>query len=192
MAFFIPAIQFFFGLPRALLCFGINFNAILGSLSSVILWTWPYHVSWFCSVSFIIVSSSPVHQTHSNNTHQLYNKGAETNTHTTNIQTQNNNKNWYGGVKYFRTPRISIKGKDSSDIKSVATRWLQKFDHRHSWNVFLGLPNQSSYGQLLILIDDGPSGDRHHALHPVRRSGRRTAVPLSALNACNARSWDTR
>jgi len=60
MAFFIPSIQFFFDLPRALFCFGIHFNAILGSLSSAILWTWPYHVSWFCSVSFIIVSSSPI------------------------------------------------------------------------------------------------------------------------------------
>jgi len=60
MAFFIPSIQFFFGPPRALFCFGIHFNAILGSLSSAILWTWPYHVSWFCSISFIIVSSSPI------------------------------------------------------------------------------------------------------------------------------------
>ena len=60
MAFFIPSIQFFFGLPRTLFCFGIHFNSILGSLSSAILWTWPYHVSWFCSVSFIIVSSSPI------------------------------------------------------------------------------------------------------------------------------------
>ena len=58
--FFIPSIQFFFCLPRALFCFGIHFNAILGSLSSAILWTWPYHVSWFCSVSFIIVSSRPI------------------------------------------------------------------------------------------------------------------------------------
>jgi len=31
MAFFIPSIQFFFGLPRALFCFGIHFNAILGT-----------------------------------------------------------------------------------------------------------------------------------------------------------------
>ena len=30
MAFLIPSIQFFFGLPRALFCFGIHFNAILG------------------------------------------------------------------------------------------------------------------------------------------------------------------
>ena len=37
MAFFIPSIQFFFGLPRALFCFSINFNAILVSLSSAIL-----------------------------------------------------------------------------------------------------------------------------------------------------------
>jgi hypothetical protein len=37
MAFFIPSIQFFFGLPRALLCFGIHFNAILGNLPSAIL-----------------------------------------------------------------------------------------------------------------------------------------------------------
>ena len=60
MAFFIPSIQFFFGLPRAPFCFDIHFNAILGSLYSAILWTWPYHVSWFCSISFIIVSSSPI------------------------------------------------------------------------------------------------------------------------------------
>ena len=52
MAFIIPSIRFFFGLPRALFCFGINFNAILGSLSSAILWTWPYHVSWFCSIFY--------------------------------------------------------------------------------------------------------------------------------------------
>jgi hypothetical protein len=32
----------------------------LGNLLSAILRTWPYHVSWFCSISFIIVSSSPV------------------------------------------------------------------------------------------------------------------------------------
>ena len=51
MAFFIPSIQLFFGLPRALFCFDIHFNAILGSLSSAILWTWPYHVSWLCSIS---------------------------------------------------------------------------------------------------------------------------------------------
>ena len=56
---FLPS-SFFFGLPRALFCFGIHFNAILGSLSSAILWTWPYHVSWLCSVSFIIVSPSPI------------------------------------------------------------------------------------------------------------------------------------
>ena len=60
MAFFIPSIQFFFGLPRALFCFGIHFIAILGSLSSAILWTWPYHESWFFSISFIILSSSPI------------------------------------------------------------------------------------------------------------------------------------
>ena len=60
MSFLIPSIQFFFGLPPALFCFGIHFNAILGNLPSAILWTWPYHVSWFCSVSFIIVSSSPI------------------------------------------------------------------------------------------------------------------------------------
>jgi hypothetical protein len=34
MAFFIPSIQFFFGLPRALLCFGIHFSAILGNLQA--------------------------------------------------------------------------------------------------------------------------------------------------------------
>ena len=60
MAFLIPSIQFFFVLPRALFCFGIHFNAILGNLPSAILWTWPYHVSWFCSISFIIVSSNPI------------------------------------------------------------------------------------------------------------------------------------
>jgi len=60
MAFLIPSIQFFFGLPRALFCFGIHFNAILGNIPSAILWTWPYHVSWFCSIYFIIVSSSPI------------------------------------------------------------------------------------------------------------------------------------
>ena len=43
MAFFIPSIQFFFGLPRAPFCFGIHFNAILGSLSSAILWTCVNH-----------------------------------------------------------------------------------------------------------------------------------------------------
>ena len=32
MAFFIPSIQFVIGLPRALFCFGIHFNAILGNL----------------------------------------------------------------------------------------------------------------------------------------------------------------
>ena len=60
LAFLIPSIQFFFGLPHALFCFGIHFNAILGNLPSAILWTRPYHVSWFCSISFIIVSSSPI------------------------------------------------------------------------------------------------------------------------------------
>jgi len=60
MAFLIPFIQFFFGLPRALFCFGIHFKSILGKLPSTILWTWPYHVSRFCSISFTIVSSSPI------------------------------------------------------------------------------------------------------------------------------------
>ena len=60
MAFLIPSIQFFFGLPRALVYFGLHFNAILGNLPSAILWTWPYHVSWFCSVSFIIGSSNSI------------------------------------------------------------------------------------------------------------------------------------
>jgi hypothetical protein len=32
----------------------------LDNLPSAILWTWPYHVSWFCSYYFIIVSSSPI------------------------------------------------------------------------------------------------------------------------------------
>jgi hypothetical protein len=60
VAFLIPYIQFFFGLPRALFCFGIHFNTILGNLPSAILWTWPYLVSRFCSISFIIVFSSPI------------------------------------------------------------------------------------------------------------------------------------
>ena len=58
MASLISSIQFSFGLPRALFCFGIHFNAILGNLPSAILWTWPSHVSWFCSISFIIGSSN--------------------------------------------------------------------------------------------------------------------------------------
>jgi hypothetical protein len=32
MAFFIPSIQVFFGLPRAHFCFGVHFSAILGNL----------------------------------------------------------------------------------------------------------------------------------------------------------------
>ena len=60
MAFLLPSIQFFFGLPRALFCFGIHFNAILGNLPSAILWTWPHHVSWLYSISFIIRSSNPI------------------------------------------------------------------------------------------------------------------------------------
>jgi hypothetical protein len=52
--------SFFFGLPRALFCFGIHFNAILGNLSSAILWTWTHHITWFYSIYFIIVSSSPI------------------------------------------------------------------------------------------------------------------------------------
>jgi hypothetical protein len=53
MAFLIPSIQFSFGLPRALFCFDIHFNAILGNLPSAIFWTWPYHVSWFCSIFYL-------------------------------------------------------------------------------------------------------------------------------------------
>jgi len=60
MALPLSSIQFFFGLPCALFCFGIHFNATLGNLPSAILWTWPYYVSWFCSISFIIVSSNPM------------------------------------------------------------------------------------------------------------------------------------
>ena len=60
MSFLIPSIEFFFGLPHTLLCFGIHFNAVLGNLPSAIRLTWPYHVSWFCSVSFIIGSSNPI------------------------------------------------------------------------------------------------------------------------------------
>ena len=61
MAFFIPSIQFFFGFPRALFCFVIHFNAIWSRLPSAIPWTWPYHVSWFCSISFINASSNPIY-----------------------------------------------------------------------------------------------------------------------------------
>ena len=60
MAFLMPSTQFFFGLPRALFCFGIHFKAILGNLPSAILWTWPYHASCFCSISYITVSSNPI------------------------------------------------------------------------------------------------------------------------------------
>ena len=60
MAFLIPYIQFFFGLPRALFYFGIHFIAILGNLPFAILCTWPYHVSWLFSIPFIIVSSNPI------------------------------------------------------------------------------------------------------------------------------------
>jgi hypothetical protein len=37
----------------------------LGNLPSAILWIWPYHVSWFCSVSFITVPSSPIFSSYS-------------------------------------------------------------------------------------------------------------------------------
>ena len=60
MAYLIPSIQFFFSLSRALFCFGVHFNLILGNIPSAVLWTWPNHVSWFCSISFKIVSSSPI------------------------------------------------------------------------------------------------------------------------------------
>ena len=52
--------SFFFGLPHALFCFALHFNVILGNLPSAILWRWPYHVSWFCSISFTIGSSNPI------------------------------------------------------------------------------------------------------------------------------------
>jgi hypothetical protein len=32
----------------------------LCKLPSAILWTWQNHVSWFCSIYFILVSSSPI------------------------------------------------------------------------------------------------------------------------------------
>jgi len=60
MALIIPSIQFFFGLPCAVFYFGIHFNAILGNLPFAILWTWLHLVSWFWSISFIIVYSSPI------------------------------------------------------------------------------------------------------------------------------------
>jgi len=52
--------RLFFYFPCALFCFGIQFNVILGNLPSVILWTWPYRVSLFCSISFVIGSSNPI------------------------------------------------------------------------------------------------------------------------------------
>ena len=60
MTFLIPSIQFFFSLPHALFRFSIHFSALLGNLPSSILWTWPYHVSWFYSISFIMGSCNPV------------------------------------------------------------------------------------------------------------------------------------
>ena len=42
MAFFIPSIQFFFDLPRALVCFGVHFNDILGSLMYELKKMWSY------------------------------------------------------------------------------------------------------------------------------------------------------
>ena len=47
MAFLIHFIQLFFSLPRALFCFGIHFNAVLRNLPFAIIWTCPYHASWF-------------------------------------------------------------------------------------------------------------------------------------------------
>ena len=60
MTFPVLSIQFFFCLARTLFCFGIHFNAIFGNLPSAILCTWPYHVSWFCSISVVIGSSNPI------------------------------------------------------------------------------------------------------------------------------------
>ena len=63
MAFLIPSIQFFFSLPRALFCFDIHFNAILGNLSSAILWTWPYHFSFSMCVFFRLMGCWPIDPT---------------------------------------------------------------------------------------------------------------------------------
>ena len=76
-AFLIPSIQSFFGLPRVLFCFGIHFNAILGNLPSAILWTWPYHVSWFCSIALIIGTPNPICCQHNMSVHKI---GKEVNT----------------------------------------------------------------------------------------------------------------
>ena len=35
-------------------------SVFLGNLPSAILWTWPYHVRWFCSISFTIGPSNPI------------------------------------------------------------------------------------------------------------------------------------
>ena len=48
MAFLVLSIQFFFGLPRAVFCFGIHFNAILGNLPSAILWTSSFLLLYSC------------------------------------------------------------------------------------------------------------------------------------------------
>ena len=53
MAFLIPSIQFYFGLPRALFCFGIHFNAILGNLPSYQL-TWYRHVQRMATLNMAV------------------------------------------------------------------------------------------------------------------------------------------
>jgi len=45
MTFLIPSIQFFFGLPRALFCFGIHFSAILGNPLPAYSLIFPYSVT---------------------------------------------------------------------------------------------------------------------------------------------------
>jgi hypothetical protein len=45
MAFLIPSIQFFFGLPRVPFCFSIHFNSILGNLFYIYTYT---YIALYC------------------------------------------------------------------------------------------------------------------------------------------------
>jgi len=73
MAFFTPSIQFFFGLPRALFCFGIHCNAILDSLSSAILKTGLLHTK-ISNHNIIYSSQKPRSKFHYLTIKMLYNR----------------------------------------------------------------------------------------------------------------------
>ena len=62
MAFLIPSIQFFFSSVFLMLSFVSTSTSMLLWVIFLLpfFWTWPYHVSWFCSISFITVSSNPI------------------------------------------------------------------------------------------------------------------------------------